>query len=66
MNANPAHSSQNGLSSLAKRRGEGGSGRACDLGMAPVLEQGGCKADVYVSQAEDPHGVSDSAAKSDE
>lgn len=35
----------------------GGSGRASHLGMAPVLEQGGCKADVYVSQAEDPHGV---------
>lgn len=44
----------------------GGSGRACHLEMAPVLEQGGCKADVYVSQAEDPHGVSDSVAKSDE
>lgn len=31
-----------------------------------MLEQGECKADVYVSQAEDLHSVSDSVAESDE
>lgn len=65
MNASPARSSQNGLSLLAKGR-RGGLGTACHLGMAPVLEQGKCKADVYVSRAEDPHGVGDSVAESDE
>lgn len=44
----------------------GGFGRARRLGTAPVLEQGECKAAVYVSQAEDPHCLSDSVAESDE
>lgn len=40
--------------------------QSTSLVVAPLLEQGECNAEIYVSQAEDPHDTSDSVAESDE